>query len=206
RDEAGATLQSAFGGHVLDLARLDVDDEDWARRSQADLKAITVGNIVVAPPWELRVPGCGVRDPGSGSDPGSRIADPGIVIVITPSMGFGTGHHATTRLCLALLQDTEVRGRRVLDVGTGSGVLAIAAAKLGAASVTAIDNDPDAIENARENIQANGVEDLVDLRVADLRHLAMTAEVLVANLTGAVLTAHAGALRAWVAPAGQAIL
>lgn len=71
RDEAGAALRSAFGGHVLDLARLDVDDEDWARRSQADLKAITVGNIVVAPPWDLRVPGSGVRDPGSG--PPSRL-------------------------------------------------------------------------------------------------------------------------------------
>ena len=142
------------------MTSLDVPDEDWARRSQANLTAITVGRITVAPPWD--VPDAASRIP-IVADPGSRIRIPDpvtdhIVIVIDPSMGFGTGHHQTTRLCLALLQSIEIAGRRVIDVGTGSGVLAIAAAKLGARSVTAMDNDPDALQNARENVERNAVD------------------------------------------------
>ena len=81
-------------------------------------------------------------------------------------MGFGTGHHQTTRLCLWLLQSIEIAGRRLIDVGTGSGVLAIAAATLGARSVTAMDNDSDALHNARENVERNAV--IVEIVQADL--------------------------------------
>ena len=97
-------------------------------------------------------------------------AAPEVVVIIEPSRGFGTGHHQSTRLCLALLQTRELEGRRVIDVGTGSGVLAIASALLGAPYVTAIDVDPDAVENARENAVRNGVAESVEIHIARSLH------------------------------------
>ena len=192
RDDARAALAAEFRNALLDLTPVDVDDEDWARRSQADLTAVRVGRIVVAPPWDLP------RVAGS--------AAPDVVIVIEPSMGFGTGHHATTRLCLQLLQDLDLRGRRVIDIGTGSGVLAIAAARLGASSVVAVDNDPDALLNARENITRNDVSG-IEVVEADVTRLPLSpANVLLANLTAAVLQRAAASLTILMAPDGIAIV
>jgi ribosomal protein L11 methyltransferase len=180
RDGARAALAAAFGDRLLDLSAVDVDDGDWARRSQAALTAITAGRITIAPPWDVPAN----RDPGSG-----------ILIIIEPSMGFGTGHHATTRLCLGLLQELDVRGKRVVDVGTGSGVLALAAWRLGASSVTALDHDPDALQNARENIERNGGAAAIEVVQADLSDGGIPrADIVLANLTGAVLERHAAAL------------
>lgn len=189
RDAAARALAAMSGGHALRLTTVDVDDEDWARRSQASLTAIRAGGITVAPPWDV---------------PPSLSQDD-IVIIIEPSMGFGTGHHATTRLCLELLQTMDVRGLRVIDVGTGSGVLAIAAWKLGASDVAAIDNDPDALINARENIARNAAA--VDLREEDLSALTLTdADVVTANLTGAVLMKYAAPLLRLVRAGGALIV
>ena len=122
-------------------------------------------------------------------------------------MGFGTGHHATTRLCLELLQSIELAGKRVIDVGTGSGVLALAAFRLGASHVTAMDNDPDALQNARENIARNGAPASITVIEADLSAASSnTAHVVVANLTGAVLRRHAAALRRMVQAGGTLIV
>ena len=187
RDAALAALLSQFPD--LTFTAVDVADEDWAARSQASLRAIQVCGIIVAPPWDL---------PPEG---GSHIS-----IIIQPSMGFGTGHHATTRLCLAALQELDLRGTRVIDVGTGSGVLAIAASRLGAADVTAIDDDPDAMQAAAENVQLNaGVS--VRLQTADLRAADPGGfDVVIANLTGGLLVQAAARLTELCASPGHLVL
>src|SRR5207244_2357114 len=120
RDRAPGARASEFGNALLILEPLDVDDGDWARRSQATLTPIRVGRIIVVPPWHVpdRDSQFAVRDSSElpanseqrtanhDSDPGSRTPDPDLItIVIDPSTGFGTGHHASTRLCLELLQN-----------------------------------------------------------------------------------------------------
>ena len=187
REAAAASLRDAFDG--VRIETLDVPDEDWAARSQASLTAVRVGKLTIAPPWDV---------------PSGTAAD---TVIILPSMGFGTGHHATTRLCLRALQDEGAAGKRVLDVGTGSGVLALAAARLGAADVTAIDNDPDAITNAGENVALNDVS--VGLRCEGLSSDVPAGgpfDVVLANLTGATLMQHAAALERACATDGVMIV
>jgi ribosomal protein L11 methyltransferase len=191
RDAALASLQAAFPD--MSMHAIDVPDEDWAARSQASVRAIQVGSIVVAPPWDVPA-----ARQGPPYDP--------LVIVIQPSMGFGTGHHATTRLCLAALQQLELRGRTVLDVGTGSGVLAIAAQKLGAARSLGIDDDRDAIQSARDNVTLNPGA-AVDLDVVDLRSTTLAPfDIVLANLTGGLLIATAERLRDLTAARGSLVL
>jgi len=192
RNDARGALASEFGNALLHLAAIEVDDEDWARRSQATLTAVRVGRIIVAPPWS------------NHSDPASPDQ---ITIVIDPSTGFGTGHHASTRLCLELLQKQDLHGLRAIDVGTGSGVLSLAAWKLGAVHVTAIDNDPDALKNARDNVNANGGADAITISEIDLSGLLLEpADLVIANLTGALLQRHAQTLRRLVVPSGALIV
>ena len=123
-------------------------------------------------------------------------------------MGFGTGHHATTRLCLALLQDDRPAGRTVIDVGTGSGVLAIAARRLGASAWQRSTTILTRCQNARENIERNArLERWWMCAQADLSSLAASpADVVTANLTGAVLQRHAAELRQLVTPGGALIV
>jgi ribosomal protein L11 methyltransferase len=205
RDMARAAL-----AHQFAVEAVDVSDEDWAQRSQENLQPVTVGRLTIVPNLEVRTQNLelGPENP----EPATRNPLPGLVIVIQPSMGFGTGHHATTRLCLAALQELAIGGKRVLDLGTGSGILAIAADRLGAASAVGIDVDPDAIESARENLALNPEAQHVRFEVVDLSaapacpDLAEGADIVLANLTGALIVRAASTLRAAVASDGVLIV
>jgi len=192
RDDALRAVASTASAHPV-----DVPDEDWARRSQAGLQPVTVGKLTIVP------------NPGPNPESQIPIHSPSLPppIVILPSMGFGTGHHVTTRLCLEALQTIDLTGAVVLDVGTGSGVLAIAAERLGAVRAIGIDNDADAIQSARENLTLNPVARRTDFEVADLASGALPhASVVTANLTGALLVRSSATLLAAVGPGGTLIL
>jgi ribosomal protein L11 methyltransferase len=202
RDRAAANLTRQFPD--LSLRPLDVPDEDWVAKSQADLRAVRVGNIIVAPPWDIPHTGKLKLDPSA--DFGATHLRRPVVIVIKPSMGFGTGHHATTRLCLAALQRLDLQGKSAVDVGTGSGILAIAASRLGAAPVIGIDDDANALQAAEENLTLNRGAD-VTLTTADLRSASPgTFDLVTANLTGALLIEAAGRLRDLAKPGGRLVL
>ena len=148
-------LEQAFGG----VRARDVD-EGWHDRWRSFHRPVRIGPLWVGPPWE---------EPASGA----------VAVVIDPGRAFGTGAHATTRLCLHFLLELE-RGS-VLDIGCGSGVLAIAAAKLGFSPAKAVDHDPLAVEATMRNAALNGVE--IDVRRGDaLERPLPSSHVAVANI------------------------
>lgn len=148
-----------------------LEPENWATAWQSNFRPLPIGhNLLVTPPW---------IDP----EPRGRV-----VIVIEPAEAFGTGTHETTQGCLELLEeairDFNETGQRftVLDVGCGSGILAIAAAKLGAQEVRAVDNDPVAVEAARKNVSLNKAGEKVRLECLCAQNLNEPADIVAANL------------------------
>jgi ribosomal protein L11 methyltransferase len=204
RSAAAYALAETAGWIDTSFTCVDVPDEQWAERSQASLRAVRIGRVVVTPPWDLGA----ASDAVDEHEPAAPNVDGGtLLIVIEPSMGFGTGHHESTRLCLRALQRLDLAGARVLDLGTGSGVLAIAAATLGCASAVAVDDDPDAVDAARANVLRNDVASRVDVRCADLTaDPTLRGDVVLGNLTGALLRRLADVIRACVTPGGTLIL
>jgi ribosomal protein L11 methyltransferase len=183
-------------GPQFDVRPVDVPDQDWARRSQQHLAAVRVGRFLVTPETPDMIP-----DPRP--DP---LLGPTITLCIRPSMGFGTGHHATTRLCLAALQTLDLEGKVFLDLGTGSGILAIAACCLGARAI-GLDFDEDAIQSARENVTLDPRPGEISFAVADLSRADLpSADVVAANLTGALLVRSAGVILNATAPGGFVIV
>ncbi|AGA89057.1 ribosomal protein L11 methyltransferase [Thioflavicoccus mobilis 8321] len=137
---------------------------------------------------------------------GQRPDDPqAVVVALDPGLAFGTGHHPTTALCLAWLDASPLAGETLIDYGCGSGILAIAAARLGAARIVAIDHDPQALEATRANAAANGVAERI--LVCDPDQVpAMTADRLVANILAAPLFELAGRFAGYLRPGGALAL
>jgi ribosomal protein L11 methyltransferase len=169
----------------------DAPNVDWTEAWKHGVGAHQLGSLAVVPPWLE-----GTRDPAR-------------TIVIDPGMAFGTGEHQTTRCVLRLMQGIIRDGDRVADLGAGSAVLSIAAAKLGAASVAAIETDPDAIGNAEENVARNGVGDRVQVIEGDaglLLPLVAPVRVVLANIISSVLVELLPTIAAALTPDGQVIL
>jgi len=147
---------------------LEVEDSGWANAWKMHFKPFAVGaRWWITPTWD------------------EQAAPPGrVVIELDPGMAFGSGLHPSTQLCLRVLEERLTPGTRVIDVGTGSGILAIAAAKLGAASVLAVDSDPIAVAVARGNAEHNGVASAVEVREGSLLDgVGPAAGLITANLT-----------------------
>ena len=167
-----------------------VPDTDWTLAWRSFFQPVyPTPRMAICPPWD-RVP-----DP-----PG------GFTIAIDPQMAFGTGHHETTRLALLGLEKKIISGDRVLDVGTGSGILSIAAVKLGASEVMAVDIEADAIENARANCVLNGVDTKVVLMQCSVQAVPGIFDVVVANIISSILLPIIPELAKRLHPEGYAIL
>ena len=166
-------------------------DVDWSEQWKRGIRAQSVGSLTIVPPWLAE----------------GRDAER--TIVIDPGMAFGTGEHATTRGVIRLMHKVIRAGDRVADLGAGSAVLAIAAAKLGAAYVAAIENDPDAIGNAEENVVRNHVDDCVTIIEGDaglLLPLVAPVRVVTANIISSVLIDLLPIIATVVDEDGRAIL
>ena len=166
-----------------------VKDEDWANSWKQYWHTQKIGNLVLKPSWENYSPLAEER-----------------VIELDPGSAFGTGSHPTTQLALKFLTELLSPGMRVIDMGTGSGVLAIAAAKLGASHVTAADADAAAIESAQANVQQNNVQDKVTVTVSDLwQNVTECADLVVANIIADVIIRLLDNLAEHLAPGGKLI-
>ena len=181
-------------GQILPLpepAFRPVAETDWAEAWKKHLQVLHIGRrVVVRPSWLSYAP---------------RKHE--AVIELDPGMAFGTGLHPTTQMCLASLEERLKRGARLLDLGTGSGILAIAGAKLGAGSVLALDSDPEAVRVARENVRRNRVADRVRVAEGSLGEASGCFDLIVVNILAKVIVqmAHEG-LAERLAPAGVLVV
>lgn len=177
----------AFGlGPIGELVAREITEEDWLESWKAQFTPLRIGRFLIRPSWS------------------DRRADAELIeIVLDPGMAFGTGLHPTTQQCVEALSTIALEGKGVLDVGTGSGILAIAAAKRGATPVVAVDNDPFAVDAARENTERNGV--LVPVALASAADVPGRFDIVIANIVSPVLQLIAADLVARLALKGMLI-
>lgn len=151
----------------------EVDEEDWATAWKKYYHPVKISNrFTIVPTWEDY----------------ERVNTDELIIELDPGMAFGTGTHPTTVMCLQALEKTVQQGSSVIDVGTGSGVLSIGAAKLGAASIHALDLDEVAVQSAKENIALNRVNDIVQVTHGNLLdNVNEQADIVVANILAEII-------------------
>jgi ribosomal protein L11 methyltransferase len=173
----------------------EVRSEDWSSSWKVNFKPLRVGRrLLIVPSWEDV---CAEKDD--------------IVLQLDPGMAFGTGGHETTRLCLELLeqvmlQNSGVKTLSVLDLGTGSGILAMAAAKLGASPVHAVDIDPLAIEVAKENLVINRMAELVECSTTPIEAISLKFDIILANILAEELVRLAPEIISRIKPGGRLVL
>lgn len=187
-DVRGAVLRADPGA---ELRAERAPDVDWSEAWRDQLHLHALGALTIAPPWL------------------AEGLDPARTIVIEPGMAFGTGEHPTTRGVVRLMQGVVRDGDRAADLGAGSAVLAIAAAKLGAASVAAIELDPDAIGDAEDNVRRNGVSGRVQVICGDatlLLPLVAPVRLVLANIISSVITGLLPIIARALEPDGRVIL
>ena len=173
--------EPAFGALTLDTR--SVRDEDWAEVWKKFYKPFyIVPHLVVKPTWESFTPQEGDR-----------------IIEMDPGMAFGSGTHETTGMCMAMLSDTLQGGESVIDMGTGSGILAIGAAFMGAHDVLAIDIDPDAVRVAGENVRLNHVSDRITVQQGNLlERVDAVCDICVANIISDIIISFCEPLKAHI--------
>jgi ribosomal protein L11 methyltransferase len=174
-------------------------EEDWGQKWKSFFTSLQITpHLIIKPSWEAAG-----TEQGKGQ---GAVA----VIEMDPGLAFGTGHHASTQLALLLLedlfQDNANRPERILDVGTGSGILAMACALFGAREVWAIDNDPDAVETARQNVLRNRLEDKISVSGQEISSLRTGFDLIVANITRDVLAELASLVAGIIKPRGFLVL
>ena len=188
------SIAAEYPALVASVPECEVISSDaWQEQWKTYFPPLPVGHqLLILPPWEVR-PEQSERH----------------IIEINPSMAFGTGHHATTQTCLEAIEAlcaTNGPPERALDLGTGSGVLAIALAKLGTPSIWATDIDPAALEEAKKNAAVNGVATALHISAARLNELPAPFQLVVANLFASTLIALCPAITQALTRAGHAIL
>jgi len=169
----------------------ELAEEDWANAWKKHYHIVRIGQrIVIKPTWQEYDP---------------QLDD--VIIELDPGMAFGTGLHPTTQMCLQALEEHLKPGDRVLDLGTGSGILAIAAARLGAGSVQALDNDPIAVKVAQANVESNGVQNVVTVELGSLDKATGEFDLVLVNILARVIIELAGqGLVERVRPSGLMVL